>query len=127
MAPSDGDGVPDNLDPLPTTPGVTSGFLEDACRELETVTLPGLVRGLFNGPNANANKGRRNSLANRAANAANSIAAGNYAQAIAELESLLDKIDGVTPPPDWISPSLEQAALAAEVALLIDLLTLLLP
>jgi len=63
-----------------------------------------------------------NSLANRATDAANAIAAGDYPTAVNELQSLLDKIDGIDPPPDWINPSPEQAALAEDVELLIELL-----
>lgn len=119
---SDGDGVGDFDDPLPTEPGVTSGWLEDECRELASIEIPGLALDAFDAPNANAAEGRRNALANRAAEAANALAAGDEATAIAELESLLEKIDGVTPPPDWMTDSPERAALAGEVWLLIDLL-----
>jgi len=122
-ADTDGDGVADNVDPLPTTPGVTSGFLEDACRDLAGRILA-LDLSLFNGPNANANKGRRNALANRAIEAANAIAAGNYQEARDALNSLLDKIDGASPPPDWMDASPQQAALKAEVELLIALVLL---
>jgi hypothetical protein len=124
-ADTDADGVPDNEDPLPTTPGVSTGYLEDACWELANVTIPGLDLSLFNGPNANANKGRRGSLANRASDAANAIAAGGYEAAIDHLSSLLDKIDDVSPPPDWMDPSPEKSALADEVRLLIALVELL--
>jgi hypothetical protein len=119
---TDGDGVGDADDPLPTEPGVTSGWLEEATRALATNTVPGLNLGLFDAPNANSRAGRRNALANRAASAANFIAAGDYASAIVELQSLLDKIDGVSPPPDWMRPSVEHAELASEVGLLISLL-----
>ncbi|MHC4065027.1 MAG: Kelch repeat-containing protein, partial [Planctomycetota bacterium] len=47
---TDGDGVADNLDPLPTQPGVTTGFLEDSARQLAEGTLA-LDLALFNGPN----------------------------------------------------------------------------
>jgi len=124
---TDGDGVGDASDPLPTTPGVTSGWLEEATRTLATRTIPALDPGLLDAPNANARAGRRNALANRAASAANAIAAGDYATAIAELRSLLDKIDGVTPPPDWMVPSAQRDALAGEVVRLIGLLEYLLP
>jgi len=112
-------------DPLPTQPGVTVGYLEDACRELATVEIPELNLGLFSGPNTNANKARRSTLANHAAEAANLIALGNIEGAIAQLTILLKKIDGVGPPPDWMIDSPEKTELADEVAELIELLELL--
>jgi len=118
---TDGDGVTDALDPLPNQPGVTSDFLEEACRE-ESGRILALNLSLFNGPNSNANKGRRTALANRATEAANRIAEGDYDGAILVLESLLEKIDDLMPPPDWISSSPEKTALAEEVRLLIALL-----
>ena len=77
---------------------------------------------LFNGPNDNANAGRRNSLANRARGAANKIAAGDFDGAINKLTSLLQKVDGQSPPPDWINESPQKTALADDLNLLILLL-----
>ncbi len=37
---TEGNGVPDNEDPLPTDPGVTSGFLEDEARETAWPVTP---------------------------------------------------------------------------------------
>ena len=81
--------------------------------------------GLFNGPNNNANKGRRNSLANRARNAAKKIANGDFEDAIDKLESLLRKVDGDSPPPDWMDASQEKTDLAIDTQILIDLLVIL--
>jgi hypothetical protein len=120
-ADTDGDGLTDNVDPTPTVPGATSGFLEDAVRDLADLILS-LDLALFNGPNNNANSGRRNSLANRASGAAKQIAKGNFEQAIEKLESLLQKIDGESPPKDWMHDTLERQDLEDEVLLLIDLL-----
>ncbi|RJP35822.1 MAG: hypothetical protein C4547_08715 [Phycisphaerales bacterium] len=130
-----GDGVAGNVDPQPTQPGVTSGFLESEARDLADDILA-LDLDLFSGPNSNANKGLRNSLANRAVEAANKIAAAAEAaavpndalhdqliqEAIDELSSLLDKIDRQNPPPDWMHPSPKKTALADRVSLLISLL-----
>ncbi|MCH8880058.1 MAG: thrombospondin type 3 repeat-containing protein [Planctomycetes bacterium] len=121
---SDGDGVPDNEDPLPTEPGVTSGFLEDSSRELGTTAIPALELSLFSGKNNNANKGRRGAQANRATEAGNLIAAGDFQGAIDKLDSLLKKIDGEPSPPDWMEDSPEKTALAEDVGLLISLLEL---
>jgi len=61
---SDGDGIWDGVDPLPLDPGVPPGFLEARARDLCDV-IQDLDLSLFNGPNDNANAGRRNALANR--------------------------------------------------------------
>jgi hypothetical protein len=136
-ADTDGDGIPDDIDPFPTDPEGTSGFVEDESRIL-AADLLALDLSLLNGPNDNANKGRRNALANRATEAANKIAAAADAaaagddplhdqliqEAIDELTSLLEKIDGQTPPPDWIDESTEKTALEVQVRLLIILLVL---
>lgn len=95
--------------------------LEQAARAI-AVDINGLALGLFTGPNANANLGQRNALANRATDAANAIAAGNIQGAIEALTSLLEKIDGQSPPPDWLVDSPEKTALTQEVSVLISLL-----
>ena len=87
---------------------------------------------LFNGPNENANKGRRNALTNRATAAANIISRCCLGEcsvngAIESLESLLDKIDGDTPTPDWMYDSPEKTALADQAVFLISLLEEMLP
>lgn len=122
-ADSDGDGVADNVDPTPLDPGVPPEFLEAETRDLCEAILD-LDLALFNGPNDNANSGRRNSLANRACNAANAIAVGDLQSAIDLLEALLQKIDGESSPPDWMADSPEKTASADEVSLLIALLPL---
>ncbi len=120
---TDGDGVSDGDDPLPTEPGVTSGWLEDETRE-EQEDILAVQLAVFDAPNQNAAKGRRNSLANRAAAAANAIADGAIQQAIDILTSLLEKVDGVTPPPDWLEDSAEKTQIANDVSQLISLLQL---
>ena len=114
-ADTDGDGLPDNVDPTPTEPGATTNFLEQAARDM-AVDIQAL------GPNANANQGRRNALANRAIDAANAIAASDIQGAIDALTSLLEKVDGQSPPPDWMGNSPEKTALANDINLLISLL-----
>jgi hypothetical protein len=77
-----------------------------------------------NGPSAGANRARRNFLANRARDADNAIADGNFSFAIDKLESLLLRIDGASPPPDWMDESPAKTALAEETEILIVLLLL---
>jgi hypothetical protein len=96
--------------------------MEPATRVLAQ-SIVSLDTSLFNGPNTNANKGRRNSLGKRASNAANAIANGDFESAIELLESLLLKIDGIDPPPDWMEDSTTKDGLAADVAQIIDLLS----
>ena len=119
---TDGDGIRDNVDPLPHTPGVTTGFAETYARQTSTDILA-LSLTVFNGPNANANSGRRTALANQAASAANQIAHHQYAAAIATLTDLLSKIDDLPAPPDWMSSSPTKTALANQVRELIYLLS----
>ena len=117
---TDEDGVPDPTDDRPLDPGVTSGWMESSLRSLAGEILA-LETDLFNGPNANANRGRRTALSNRAIQAANAIGIGDVDDAVEALSSLLDKVDGASPPPDWMDGSPAQAALAEEVALYLEL------
>jgi hypothetical protein len=118
---TDEDGIPDNIDPFPTDPGGTGSYIEDALRNLAD-SIRELDLSLFTGPNNNANRGRRNALANRANAAANNFAEGDYAGAIDVLENLLRFIDGAEPPPDWMGDSDERDSLYDTVAALIVLL-----
>lgn len=121
-ADTDGDELTDDIDPYPLDPEVTNDVLEQLARTL-CAMIRDLDLELFNGPNNNANKGRRNALANRAGGAANAIADGDIDSAIASLESLLDKIDGADPPPDWMYESPEKINVAALASQLIALLS----
>lgn len=120
---SDGDGVDDATDPTPLQPGVPPEFLDGLARDL-CAAIGNLDLSLFNGPNNNPNKGRRKALANRACGAANAIAINDIDGAIDELASLLAKIDGDSPPPDWMDSSEAKTAIAIDVSVLIALLLL---
>ncbi len=128
---TDADGVPDNWDPDPLNPGQTCDILEDLLRGVaNNISVTNLA--YFNGPNENANEGRRNALANRAtaaANIASHCCTGepgcSLNGAINTLESLLDKIDGDTPTPDWMYDSPAKTALADEVRFLIAFMEML--
>ncbi len=120
-ADTDGDGVPDGIDPLPLDPGVTQDFLESWLRDLAD-TISGFDLNQFTGPNANANKGRQNSLANRVRNASKAAADGDYASAIDLLQGVLEKIDGNESDADWIADSPQKSKLAAEIQLILALL-----
>ena len=119
---TDGDGLPDDLDPDPLVPDlITPGTLELPVLLL-AAQIDGIDLSLFTGPNNNANAGRRNALANRAQKAAKSLASGDTSAAIDELTSLLERVDGVSPPPDWVDDSSEKTTLAGNLVLLINLL-----
>lgn len=118
---TDGDGLSDAVDPTPLDAGAPNSFLEEAALAVMT-TIGALDLTLFTGPNERANRGRQTALGNRAMEAAIAIAGGDIAGAISELTDLLAKVDGQSPPPDWLEASPAQAALAEEVELLIALL-----
>jgi len=120
-ADSDNDAIPDNIDPYPTDPGGTTSFVEDGLRGLAD-TILGLDLSLFAGPNNNANKGRRNALANRANAAANAVADGDYAEAIDILRDLQKFVDGIQPPPEWMIACAERDAVYDTAEALILLL-----
>lgn len=85
---TDGDGVGDATDPLPTSPRVTSSWLQDALLA-EALFIESIDLGLFIAPNANAAQGRRNSLASRCRAAAAALAASSPADALDAMTSLL--------------------------------------
>ncbi len=122
-ADTDGDGVPDQIDHDPLTPDEFGEVLEEATRLL-CLSIQELDLSLFNGPNDNANAGRRNSLGTRCSSAANAIADGHFNAAIAVLQSVLERVDGQSPPTDWMDESPEQAGVAADLELIIDLLVM---
>jgi hypothetical protein len=113
--------VPDQIDPDPLMPGEFGDVMEEATRVLALV-VQATDLAPFNGPNNNANAGRRNSLAGRCSKAANRIGNVNVNSAIALLESVLAKIDGDDSQADWIDDSPVKTALADDVNLLIALL-----
>lgn len=120
-ADTDGDGVADNVDPLPLEPGVTQGYLQSLTCQL-AIDILQMDHNLFTGNNAIAKKARRATLALHAALASALISHGNYNAAQNQLENLLDRIDGVNAPQDWMVPSAQKTALAEYVDLLISLI-----
>jgi hypothetical protein len=119
-ADTDGDGLPDALDATPTSPGTSGSDLEAAARSLASM-VDALSLSLFTGPNDNANRGRRNSLAGRLRSAANALADGQDAAARAHLEAVLEKVAGVEPQVDWMAPSAETSSMALFVGVLLGL------
>lgn len=88
-------------------------------------TIEQLNLSLFNGPNENANSGRRTSLANRAQDAAQCLAVNDIQCAIGYLKSLLEKVDDISTPPDWMNDCPQKQALASKVSQLLTWLLML--
>lgn len=105
-------------------PGIP-GFIEGELRAQAT-SIDALSLNVIDAPNSNAAKGRRNAMSNKVNAAANAVAAGNIADAIDQLTSLLAKLDGEPKPKDWMVDSLEKDALRADIEGLITLLGFLL-
>lgn len=122
---SDGDGLPDGVDPTPLEPGASGEYIEGMVTGTAQ-TLIELPLVLIDAKNAKAAKGHVGAMVNMLDSAAALIAAGDYLAAIDELTSLLKKLDGKPNPPDWILPSDEKAAIAAEIELAISLLAMML-
>ena len=93
------------------------GSLRDLCLAVEGFDL-----SLFAATNNNARNGRRNAMCNKLNAAANAMANDQLQEAIDQLQSLRAKIDGASPPPDWMVASPERDGLRQEVDELIELI-----
>jgi hypothetical protein len=124
-ADTDGDGIPDSIDPLPTDPAGTEDAVAAEARAVAGY-VPTTDLALGTAKNDNANAGRFGALSNRLQAAANEVNAGNIAEAIEILESVLVRVDGEEPPKDWIVSSEEADQIAADVTNLIAILEFLL-
>jgi hypothetical protein len=117
---TDGDGLSDGVDPNPLVPRSSSEVLADAVRTTVTGVLA-IPESRFTAPNENAQRGRRNALANQLQSAANAIEQGNLEEALSILEHVLDRLDGNAVPPDVIEDGPAKDALRDEVERLIVL------
>lgn len=116
---TDGDGLNDGADPNPLVPRTSTDVIADAVRTAATgVEIP---ESSFDGPNENAQRGRRNALANQLQSAANAIEEGNLEEALSILEHVLDRLDGNPVPPDVMDDGPAKDALREEVERLIAL------
>ncbi|MFO0829708.1 MAG: hypothetical protein U0572_16325 [Phycisphaerales bacterium] len=120
---TDGDGIADGVDPTPLTPGVTQSFLTDAVAEIATEVIPSLSTTLFVGPSQAAKIAKKVAMDLQTIAAAALIQSGHYQAAAVLLKGVLRKVDGVGND-DWMTPSPEKSALAAELQLMINLTTL---
>ena len=117
---TDGDGLADNVDPNPLVPSLSNSQLAERVRgsALGVLDTP---EGAFAGPNGNAQRGRRNALANRLQAAANEIEAGNLEEGLQILLNVRRLVDGDPTPPDVLVPGPERDALRAQIDALIAL------
>ena len=120
LADTDGDGVDDGDDPTPAVPGVGSDWLAQWSHAL-AAQIECLDLGLVDAANDNAASGRLGSMATRASNAAESFEDGKISSASALLEGLLDRVDGVDKPDDWLIDSDERTDLAEAILELLEL------
>lgn len=121
---TDGDGMPDATDPAPLTPNPNPAAIASMTLAVADHVIS-LNVSEFLGPNNNARKGRRTALANNLQDAANAIAVGDYDAALASLMMVATKIDGQSPPPDWMPASPQRDALYTDVQTLITLVQML--
>lgn len=122
-ADTDGDGVPDDVDDEPLTPGVSSGFIEDELRAL-AADVASIPLASFTGPNANAQRGRRTAMRVALYVAARQVARGRNGVATIIVEGvLLPRVDGASPPRDWMEPGPDRDGLANDLATLAYLLS----
>ena len=108
-ADTDGDSIPDDVDPLPTDPTGTEDAIAEDLRALCDY-VEGLSLSAFLAPNDNAAKGRRNAICNKLNAAANATSASDVDGAIDQLESLRQKLDEDPSPKDWMVPGTTEIA-----------------
>ncbi|MDY7109762.1 MAG: hypothetical protein SYC29_14090 [Planctomycetota bacterium] len=118
---TDGDGVEDDIDPLPVEPGVPDDFLAEWTMDVST-DIRGLDLPLFTGPSDFSKRVRRTILSGLTSFAAMLIEFGYDDFASVYLTIVYRRVDGASPPRDWIVDSPEKTDLADEIDLLIDLL-----
>ena len=115
---TDGDGVGDAVDDQPTVPGVSSGFIADALRDLAW-----LVRHMpsdsFTGPNHNGHHGRRSELTSQLRDLAKDAKKAEWEEIHREItRRLLPRLDGHPRPSDWMVPGPDRDTVYAELVLI---------
>ena len=102
------------------------GFIETALRNL-CANVQLFPLSVIDARNNNARAGRRNAMCNKLSAGANATAAGNFQDAIDQLVSLGQKLDGNPQPKDWMVESAERDSLVTGIGNMIVLLQFLLP
>lgn len=105
---------------LSVTP-LTTQELADLAQELAEA-LGSVPLSNVDAPNANSAAGRLGSLVDRVEHAVDAIESGDGNSARAQLRAVRERLDGNPTPKDWLLPSATQAALLAEIDVLLELL-----
>jgi hypothetical protein len=121
LADSDGDGIPDDIDPLPLSTEGTEGWIASELRDLADFILE-VDPTLGTHWHTKVNQVRLRVLSFQVKAAANRVDAGRFDLAIAVLQRVLNRVDGLEPPLDWIGPSPERDTITNQVTDLIALL-----
>jgi hypothetical protein len=118
---SDEDGIPDYYDPYPTDPEGTQVFIEEELRrcsvKIETTDL-----SLMEARNYSAASGKRKAMSKKLISAANAVHVGDYQGALNQLISLLDKVDGLPRPGDWMVASTEKTEMRTQMEYCVELI-----
>ena len=113
-ADTDGDGLNDAVDPFPTTPGLPANYVANLTQATAGGVLT-LSTEEFLGPNLNAKLARRTILAAELLLASLLIENGNYDAAAALLTIVEKRIDGQSPPADWMGSGSAKSTLHTDV------------
>jgi hypothetical protein len=117
---TDNDGVTDDIDPLPTDPGVTQEFLvewiNDVSNEVRSLPLTE-----FTGFGSSIKRVRRSVLAGLISVSSFFVDIGEGDVAVFFLQAALRRVDGESPPSDWVVDGPAREDLEAELETLIFL------
>ena len=109
---SDGDSIPDDIDPLPADPTGTDDFVARDLRNLGVYVVRSSSVA-FSARIANGRRQRRSVLGNKLSSAANAVTAGDVEEAVEQLNSLFLKLDGKPEPEDWMEPGTTEKSTVA--------------
>ena len=85
-------------------------------------TTSGSDLSVIDAKNDNARSGRQNAMCNKTNAAANTVAAEDFPDAVDQLNSLREKLDGDPSVKDWMVDGDEKSNLAIKVELMTELL-----
>jgi len=115
---TDGDGVGDAVDDQPTVPGVSSGFIADALRDLAAL-VAAMPAESFTGPNHNGHHGRRSALKSQLRHLAKDAREAEWEDIHRDItRRLLPRLDGNPRPSDWMVAGPDRDAVYAELVLI---------
>lgn len=121
---TDGDCIDDPVDPDPLVPDISEDFVRDSLRALAK-DIKQLDTNDFVGFSYGARRVRQVILAVQLHFAAIKVKHGYYDSAIWLIEAVIARMDGASPPSDWVSQSPEVEDIVAELECLVDLIVIL--